>query len=159
MCICIFFIPKSRAIAPQSIVNNLHGTFPRRLYSPGLHYTVPALFHRLSGTASFFFKWLLLTALLAMSALPGPANRLPHPALTPLNRLAMPLQDPQPSRIDIFNADVRLISACSENTAARRISQCRAALAKQDWQKLTIREYCEYYGYDYPEILKLLKLL
>lgn len=71
----------------------------------------------------------------------------------------MPDKEPTPSRIDIFNADVIRISGCSESTATRKINECRDAFAKLPHQKITIREYCHYYGYDYIEILKLLQLV
>lgn len=71
----------------------------------------------------------------------------------------MAIPDPQPRRIDLFNADVRQISGCSENTASRKIKQCKEALGKQEHQPITIREFCDYYGYDYTEVLNVLKLL
>jgi hypothetical protein len=71
----------------------------------------------------------------------------------------MPEKELKPRRLDIFIADVRQISGCSDATASRKIALCRDALDKQQHQRLTIREYCTYYGYDYAEILHLLKLI
>lgn len=106
--------------------------------------------------------WLIAVILIALRIV-FTAHHLPltyHPsALTSLNHNAMPNQEPIPSRIDLFNADVMIISGCSDTTASRKVAVCRDALAKPKHQPLTIREYCDYYGYNYIEVLTLLKLL
>lgn len=71
----------------------------------------------------------------------------------------MPDKEPQPRRLDIFLADIRLISACSDTTASRKLKECRDALGKPDHQVVTIKEYCTYFGYDYTEVLKMLQLI
>lgn len=71
----------------------------------------------------------------------------------------MALKEPQPLRLDIYNADVRIISGCSETTAARKILLCKLAYDKKDFQALTIKEYCLYYDYNYQEVLKQLQLI
>lgn len=62
-------------------------------------------------------------------------------------------------RMDISIADVKIISGCSKDTAARRIQQAKDAIGKEKHQALTIREYCTYFGYDFEEVVKNLKLI
>lgn len=82
----------------------------------------------------------------------------PIPILIPLQP-TMSEKEFKPVRLDLYPGDVKEISLCSTSTAHRRVKQCRDALAKQVHQTLTIREYCDYYGYDYLEVLKQLRLL
>lgn len=65
----------------------------------------------------------------------------------------------QPRRLDLFIADVRMISDCSDATASRKIKECKDAIGKKEWQVLTIKEYCTYFGYEYQEVLQILKLI
>jgi hypothetical protein len=39
----------------------------------------------------------------------------------------------------------QLVTNWSQSTASRKISQCRDALGKKDYQILTVIEFCEYY--------------
>jgi hypothetical protein len=82
----------------------------------------------------------------------------PIPILIP-PQTTMSEKELKPVRLDLYPGDVKQISLCSTSTAHRRMKQCRDALAKQVHQTLTIREYCDYYGYDYLEVLKQLRLL
>lgn len=70
----------------------------------------------------------------------------------------MPEKEPQPRRLDIFLADIRLISGCSDATASRKMKECKEAVGKKEWQVLTIKEYCIYFGYEFSEVIKLLQL-
>ncbi|RTL56249.1 MAG: hypothetical protein EKK37_17400 [Sphingobacteriales bacterium] len=81
------------------------------------------------------------------------------PATIPLNRNKMPPPSKKPSRLDIYLQDVMIISGCSAATASRKIKQVKDALGKKEVQRVTIKEYCDYYGYDYSDILIQLNLI
>lgn len=68
------------------------------------------------------------------------------------------MSEVQPRRMDIFLADIRTISGCSDATASRKMKECKEALGKKEWQVLTIKEYCYYFGYEFTDVIKLLKL-
>lgn len=159
MSVCIFFIPKPRAIASQSVVKCQHGTLKSLLHTALAPATDSAPFRFVSGIASKIVNLLLLTALAVLFTVAGSSPASAHSAPIPLNRPYMSENQLQPRRLDLFNADVQLISGCSQNTASRKIREAKDGLGKKEWQIVTIREYCDYFGYDYLEVLKLLKLL
>ncbi|KQC33025.1 hypothetical protein AAU57_06590 [Nonlabens sp. YIK11] len=51
-------------------------------------------------------------------------------------------------RIVIRAEEVQALEGCSASTAYERIRLAKAALDKKPYQKLTIAEFCNYYGYD-----------
>ena len=69
------------------------------------------------------------------------------------------IMQPTPSRIVLFNSDVKIILNCSSSTASRKIKEAKDALAKQEHQEISIREFCNYFGLDFTESCQLLKLI
>jgi len=59
-------------------------------------------------------------------------------------------------RIIILAQEVKMLEGCSVSTAYERIKLARIALAKKPHQKLTILEFCEYYGYDWNLVSNML---
>lgn len=62
-------------------------------------------------------------------------------------------------RLQIVVKDVKILYDCSDDTARRKINQARTALGKADHQEITVKEFCDYWGFPLEEVLQQLKLL
>ncbi len=71
----------------------------------------------------------------------------------------MPANQPQPARLVIYSGDVMNIHNCSSSTASRKLQLVKVWLQKKDYQEVTIKEYCDYWGLNYLETCEFLKLL
>ena len=61
-------------------------------------------------------------------------------------------------RIVIYTSDIRILTDKSESYARKEIQNLRKVLNKEKHQKVTIREYCSYYGYVEEEVLEALSV-
>lgn len=59
-------------------------------------------------------------------------------------------------RIVIYTADIMQLTDKSESYARKEIQILKKALQKEKHQKVTIREYCQYYGFNIDEVLAVL---
>lgn len=59
-------------------------------------------------------------------------------------------------RIVIYTADIMILTDKSESYARKEIQNLKRALNKEKHQKVTIREYCQYYGFKIEEVLEVL---
>lgn len=59
-------------------------------------------------------------------------------------------------RIVIYTADIMQLTDKSESYARKEIQTLKKALQKEKHQKVTIREYCQYYGFNIDEVLAVL---
>ncbi|MGV8947044.1 MAG: hypothetical protein ACOH1N_11485 [Lutibacter sp.] len=57
------------------------------------------------------------------------------------------------TKIIIYPSDIMLLTGKSESYARKEIQKLRLALKKEKHQKVTIKEYCEYYGLDLNDVL------
>ena len=62
-------------------------------------------------------------------------------------------------RIVIYPSDIRMITNKSESYARKEIQNLKKALNKEKHQKVTIKEYCCYYGIPEKEVLAVLSCL
>ncbi len=62
-------------------------------------------------------------------------------------------------RLQIVSKDVQQLFDCSDDAARRKIVQAREALGKHDHQVVTLKEFCEYWGLPFEEVLQQLKLV
>ena len=60
------------------------------------------------------------------------------------------------TRIVIYPSDIIILTEKSESYARKEIQSLKTALKKQQHQKVTIKEYCQYYGFDMAEVLSVL---
>jgi len=60
------------------------------------------------------------------------------------------------TRIVIYPSDIIILTNKSESYARKEIQSLKKALNKAKHQKVTIREYCDYYGFDLAEVLAVL---
>lgn len=60
-------------------------------------------------------------------------------------------------RIVIYPNDIMALTNKSNSYARKEIRSIKKALNKQDYQMLTIKEYCEYYAFDFNEVMALLE--
>lgn len=60
-------------------------------------------------------------------------------------------------KIVIYPSDIMLITEKSESYARKEIQKLRIALKKEKHQKVTIKEYCLYYDFDYNDVLSALE--
>lgn len=56
----------------------------------------------------------------------------------------------------IRSADVQIIEGVSESTARRRLQHIRAVKGKKSPNPISIKEYCEFNGFDIEEVKLLL---
>ena len=61
-------------------------------------------------------------------------------------------------RIILCCSDLELITGKSQKTCLKLIQTIKDALDKKKHQKLTIKEYCEYEGIQYEEVVEALRL-
>jgi hypothetical protein len=59
-------------------------------------------------------------------------------------------------RIVIYTADIMILTDKSESYARKEIQNLKRALNKEKHQKVTIKEYCQYYGFNIDEVLAVL---
>ncbi len=57
----------------------------------------------------------------------------------------------------IYPSDIMLLTGKSESYARKEIQKLRIALKKEKHQKVTIKEYCQYYDIDYNDVLTALE--
>lgn len=60
------------------------------------------------------------------------------------------------TRIVIYSSDIVKITGKSESYARKEINRIKTALKKEKHQKVTIEEYCNYYGFEFKVIKELL---
>ena len=60
------------------------------------------------------------------------------------------------TRIVIYPSDIIMLTEKSESYARKEIQSLKKALKKEKHQKVTIKEYCQYYGFDIVEVLGVL---
>ena len=60
-------------------------------------------------------------------------------------------------RIIIYPRDIMLLTNKSESYARKEIKRIKVALNKQNYQSITIKEYCEYYAFDIQEVIAVLE--
>jgi hypothetical protein len=59
-------------------------------------------------------------------------------------------------RIVIYVSDIMQLTDKSESYARKEIQKLKKELNKEKHQKVTIKEYCQYYGFDIDEVLAVL---
>jgi hypothetical protein len=59
-------------------------------------------------------------------------------------------------RIVMYPSDVMMLTDKSESYARKEIQKLKKALNKENHQKVTIKEYCHYYGLILEEVLGVL---
>ena len=57
------------------------------------------------------------------------------------------------TKILIYPSDIVLLTDKSESYARKEIQNLKLALKKEKHQKVTIKEYCVYYGFDLNDVL------
>ncbi len=60
------------------------------------------------------------------------------------------------TRIVMYPSDIIILTGKSESYARKEIQNLKKAFNKKPHQKATIKEYCQYYGFDIDEVLKVL---
>ncbi|PKP29003.1 MAG: hypothetical protein CVU01_02180 [Bacteroidetes bacterium HGW-Bacteroidetes-18] len=60
-------------------------------------------------------------------------------------------------KIVIYPRDIMLLTGKSESYARKEIQRLRVALKKEKHHKVTIKEYCLYYDFDYNDVLNALE--
>jgi len=60
------------------------------------------------------------------------------------------------TRIVIYPSDIIILTNKSESYARKEIQKLKKALNKKPHQKVTIKEYCDYYGFNLEEVLSVL---
>ena len=60
------------------------------------------------------------------------------------------------TRIVIYPCDIIILTDKSESYARKEIQNLKKALHKEKHQKVTIKEYCQYYGFDLKEVIAVL---
>jgi hypothetical protein len=56
-------------------------------------------------------------------------------------------------RIVIYPSDIIVLTDKSESHARKEIQRVKAHLKKASHQKITIKEYCSYFGFDLDEVM------
>lgn len=59
-------------------------------------------------------------------------------------------------RIVIYTTDIMYLTDKSESYARKEIQTLKKVLQKEKHQKVTIKEYCQYYGFNIEEVLGVL---
>jgi hypothetical protein len=60
------------------------------------------------------------------------------------------------TRIIIYPNDIVILTEKSDSYARKEIQNLKRALKKAKHQKVTIKEYCTYYGFDINEVIRVL---
>ncbi len=60
-------------------------------------------------------------------------------------------------KIVIYPSGIMLLTEKSESYARKEIQKLRIALKKEKHQKVSIKEYCQYYDFDYNDVLSALE--
>jgi len=58
---------------------------------------------------------------------------------------------PKFNRLVITSADIKILLGCSQATAYRKLIFIHQCLGKQKQQLISIKEFCEFYGFDFNE--------
>ncbi|MBS3992577.1 MAG: hypothetical protein KGZ87_02555 [Bacteroidetes bacterium] len=61
-------------------------------------------------------------------------------------------------RLVIYPSDIRLLTDKSDSYARSEIEKLKKVLNREKHQKVTIKEYCEYYGFKLEEVLAVLNI-
>ena len=61
-------------------------------------------------------------------------------------------------RIVIYPSDIRMLTDKSESYARKEIQNLKRALNKEKHQKVTIKEYCGYYGLNEEQVMGVLSM-
>ncbi len=56
----------------------------------------------------------------------------------------------------MYPSDVIILTDKSESYARKEIQKLKKALNKEKHQKVTIKEYCQYYGFNLEEVTRVL---
>ncbi len=56
----------------------------------------------------------------------------------------------------MYPSDVIILTDKSESYARKEIQKLKKALNKEKHQKVTIKEYCQYYGFNLEEVMRVL---
>ena len=59
-------------------------------------------------------------------------------------------------RLPIYPSDIRLLTDKSDSYARKEIQILKKVLNREKHQKVTIKEYCDYYGFKLEEVIKVL---
>jgi len=59
-------------------------------------------------------------------------------------------------KIEIDTSDVMKLNGKSASTARKQIQEVKKSLKREKYQKITIKEYCEYYGFNIDDVLSAL---
>lgn len=60
------------------------------------------------------------------------------------------------NRIVMYTSDIRILTDKSESYARKEIQNLKKVLNKEKHQKVTIKEYCNYYGFNIEEVIAVL---
>lgn len=60
------------------------------------------------------------------------------------------------NRIVIYPNDIVILTEKSDSYARKEIQNLKKVLKKAKHQKVTIKEYCQYYGFDINEVIGVL---
>jgi hypothetical protein len=60
------------------------------------------------------------------------------------------------TRIVMYPSDIIILTDKSESYARKEIQNLKRVLNKEPHQKVTIKEYCHYYGFNLEEVLGIL---
>lgn len=59
-------------------------------------------------------------------------------------------------KLEIHSSDIMKLNGKSASTARKQIQDVKKSLKKLKHQKVSIKEYCEYFGFDILEVSRLL---
>ncbi|MFA5299506.1 MAG: hypothetical protein WC389_15055 [Lutibacter sp.] len=59
-------------------------------------------------------------------------------------------------KIEIDTSDIMKLNGKSASTARKQIKDVKKSLKREKHQKLTIKEYCVYYGFNFEDVLSAL---
>lgn len=59
-------------------------------------------------------------------------------------------------KIEIDSNDIMKINGKSASTARKQIQDVKKSLKREKHQKVTIKEYCKYFGFDIDDVLNVL---
>lgn len=60
------------------------------------------------------------------------------------------------NRIVLYSSDIVILTDKSESYARKEIQNLKKVLKREPHQKVTIKEYCVYYGFKYEEVVAVL---
>ncbi len=146
-------------IEQQKSSKSLTNCSPWRLYSRCRNISsVSALFLPCFFLSSFLAK-LIVAAAFLLFLLFFLLHKNSADSFTCKIPFMLPENCKQPSRLIIFSSDVMSIHSCHSSTASRKIQLVKSSLQKKEHQQVSIKEYCDYWGLEYEDTLKFLKVL